>query len=371
MKFNVKKTDIEKAFSHSVILIPTRSTMTELNNALLNLEKNKLTIYTTDLKVTFITTINVISNDEGKIAVPIDTIYQTLKSISASEIQFSIDDETKKIKMKAGKGNYSISGIDSEKFPEIPKTINKNDIVFNTERLRKIIKTIKFAINTEEKRLSMSGTLLSCKKDKATFVTTDGHRLVKYSSKIENNKENQDIIIPLNTLSIVEKLIDGENTTISTDGKLISFYFNNSTIISSLIEEKYPNYDAVIPVENNLTMRVGKQEFISSIRRVSLYANSSNYQIRLYLKKNEIVISAKDIDFGKEAQEEIQCDYSGEDLEIGFNAEYLLDVASHLPGDEMIFKLQSSTRAVLVEPEKEKDSTENILMLLMPLRLNA
>lgn len=371
MKFNVKKKEIEKAFSHSIVLIPSRSSIVELNNALLKLKNGKLTILTTDQKITFITTINVNSTDEGKIAVPIDIIYQTLKDISATDIQFIIDEENYKIKMKAGKGNYSISGISAEKFPEIPSPVNNNEVIIKTEELRQIIKTIKFAINPEEKRISMSGTLLLNKQDKMLFVTTDGHKLVKYCVKTEKKKENQEIIIPLNTLSIAEKVIEGENTKITTDGKLISLYFDNSILISSLIEEKYPNYEAVIPTENNLTLRIDKQEFISSVKRVALYSNSSNYQIRLYLKKNEITISAKDADFGKEAQEEVQCEYSGDEMEIGFNAEYLIEVASHVPSSELVFKLHSPSRAVIIEPEKAEKEEKEILMLLMPLRLNA
>ncbi|MDA0986138.1 MAG: DNA polymerase III subunit beta [Bacteroidetes bacterium] len=371
MKFIVKKNEIEKAFSQSITLVPTRSIVQELNNALFKLEKGKLTIYTTDLKITLITVINIESNDKGEIAVPIETIYQTIKSISATDIQFSIDDETKKIKIKAGKGNYSISGINTENFPEIPKAVSENEVEFNTDQLRKIFKTVKFAINSEEKRISMSGAYLNFKNDKIIFVTTDGHRLVRYTIKNEKKNESQEIIIPLNTLSVVEKLITGEKTKISTNGKQISFYFDNSVITSSLIEEKYPNYEAVIPLENNLTLRVDKQEFISSIKRVSLYSSSTNYQIRLFLKNNEIQVSAKDVDFGKEAQEEVQCEYSGDEFEIGFNSQYLIEVASHIPGDDIIFKLQTQSRAVILEPDTEKNTNENLLMLIMPLRLNA
>jgi DNA polymerase-3 subunit beta len=149
----------------------------------------------------------------------------------------------------------------------------------------------------------------------------------------------------------------------------VVFRFDGVSLISRLIEEKYPNYESVIPLDNEHKLIVNKHEMLQSVRRVSLYSNSTTHQIRMSLGKDEVKITAEDVDFGSEAKERISCDYDGGEMEIGFNSAYVVDLLSHLDGDEVEFLLQSPNKAVLVHPHQQKEG-EDLLMLVMPVRLN-
>jgi len=148
------------------------------------------------------------------------------------------------------------------------------------------------------------------------------------------------------------------------------FGFNGTTITARLIEEKYPNYESVIPQDNNKELRINTAELLSSIRRTALYASSATHQVRLSLSKNTIVVSAEDADFGSEAKESVPCDYSSDAMEIGFNAAYLIDVLSHIDSEESSIMLSNATRAIIIQPVKQKED-EKVIMLVMPVRLSS
>jgi DNA polymerase-3 subunit beta len=137
-----------------------------------------------------------------------------------------------------------------------------------------------------------------------------------------------------------------------------------------LIEEKYPNYESVIPLDNDKRLVVDKNQLLSSVRRTSLYASTTTHQVRFSLKKNQVTVSAEDVDFGSEAKETLQCDYAYEVMEIGFNSAYIMDILSHIDTDEVEFSFSTATRAAVVKPATQHEG-EELLMLVMPVRLNA
>jgi DNA polymerase-3 subunit beta len=217
----------------------------------------------------------------------------------------------------------------------------------------------------------MTGVLLQVKKGELRAVATDGHRLVRINySGIKQPGITKDIIIPAKALNLVARSGEEGAHTMALDSTHIQFSFGNTTLTSRLIEETYPNYESVIPLDNEKKLIVNREVLLASVRRVALYSSSTTHQVRFSLKKNEMRIAAEDIDFGGEAKEKIKCEYDGEEMEIGFNSHYIVDILSHIDGEDVVFKLSSPVRAAIVAPGSQKEG-EDLLMLVMPVRLNA
>jgi DNA polymerase-3 subunit beta len=168
---------------------------------------------------------------------------------------------------------------------------------------------------------------------------------------------------------LVSKAIEGGSNTLSVNSTHIKFSFKNFTLTSRLIEENYPNYESVIPLDNEKKLTVDRNIVLSAVKRVSLYSSNTTHQVRFSLKKNELKLTAEDIDFGGEARERITCTYAADDLEIGFNAVYLVDILSHIDSNEITFSFSSSVKAAIITPAIVKEH-EDVLMLVMPMRLN-
>ena len=179
----------------------------------------------------------------------------------------------------------------------------------------------------------------------------------------------KDIIIPAKALIVLARSIESATTQCNFSATHARFEFSNSVLVTRLIDETYPNYESVIPVENDKTLRIGRDDIIGAVRRVALYASAATHQIRLSISSTGLVVAAQDVDFGGEAKESVSCNYTGEEFEIGFNSMYLIDILSHLESSEVQFRFSSSTRAAIVAPV-EASGEEDILMLVMPVRLN-
>jgi DNA polymerase-3 subunit beta len=172
-------------------------------------------------------------------------------------------------------------------------------------------------------------------------------------------------------LTLLKSTIPSENTNVSLEfnGANAFFSFNNFKMICRLIDERYPDYENVIPTENENEMTIDRMEFISSLKRIAIYANKSTYQVRLKIAGSELMISAEDLDFSNEANERLSCEHEGDDIEIGFNARFLIEMLSNIHTSKVMMKLQASNKAGLIVPS-DKDENEDLLMLIMPVMLN-
>jgi DNA polymerase-3 subunit beta len=219
-------------------------------------------------------------------------------------------------------------------------------------------------------RPAMTGTLLEFNTDELRFVTTDGHRLVKYVYKNIKSDKTEQYIIPERAISVLSKLLSEIDVKIYLSKTHMSFIIGELEFITRLIGEKYPAYNSVIPLENENTMKIKTPDLLSSVRRMLLFSSSNSKQVKFALKKDNLEVSAEDIDRGSNAVENIMCDYKGDPMEIGFNTAYVNDVLTHVNNEEIIFKLHSPTKACIIEPSTKKDN-EDLLLLLMPVRLNS
>jgi DNA polymerase-3 subunit beta len=219
----------------------------------------------------------------------------------------------------------------------------------------------------------MTGVFLHLSSKSCTFVSTDGHRLVKYiRTDIKGDEIDHDMIIPRKSLNLLKSIIpsdDKNEISIEFNASNAFFSYDNIKMVCRLIDERYPDYENVIPSDNSNNITVDKSEILNSLKRISIYANKTTNQVRLKVSGSEILISAEDLDFSNEANERISCDHEGSDIEIGFNAKFLIEILSNILSDKVIFKLSEPNRAGLILPE-DIDDDEDLTMLVMPVMLN-
>ena len=373
MKFTVASSELQKALTKISGVVPSKSTLPILENILFDLSKNTLRLAATDLEVSMSASVEVKGGADGKIAVPAKRIMETIRALPDVQLSFSADLSANKIKMITETGEYALVGESSEEFPAVPQLKSDEKITFEGEMLRRLIQRTIFSVSVDELRPAMTGVLVQLSSKELRAVATDGHRLVRitYNGLTQTkSKKDVSVIIPAKALNLVSKSIEGGESTLQMDATHVQFTSGNTTLTSRLIEENYPNYESVIPLDNEKSLTVNRDILLASVRRVALYSNMTTRQVRFSLKKNEIRVAAEDIDFGGEAKEKVACEYKDEELEIGFNSAYVIDMLSHLDADEIVFKFSSPVRAAIVSPSKQREH-EDMLMLVMPMRLNA
>ncbi|MFT7203704.1 MAG: DNA polymerase-3 subunit beta, partial [Algoriphagus sp.] len=228
-----------------------------------------------------------------------------------------------------------------------------------------------FATSSDELRPAMTGVYINLSATNTTFVATDGHRLVRYRRVDIASGEPTSLIIPRKALNLLKSTLPSENVPVTVEFNQSNAYFkfNNIKMICRLIDERFPDYENVIPTENPNRMNIDRQELLSSLRRIAIYANKTTHQVRLKLTGSELMISAEDLDFSNEANERLSCDHDGEDIEIGFNAKFLVEMLNNLSCKEVSLRFSAPNRAGLIIPV-EQDENEDILMLVMPVMLN-
>jgi DNA polymerase III subunit beta len=233
-----------------------------------------------------------------------------------------------------------------------------------------IVNTI-FATSNDELRPAMTGVYFKLTSTNATFVATDGHRLVRYRRVDVASEADHAIIIPRKALNLLKTTLPSVNSNVVVQFNRANafFHFNNIKMICRLIDERFPDYENVIPADNDNLMSINRLEFLNSLKRISFYANRTTNQMRLKITGSELQISAEDLDFSNEANERLSCIHDGEDIEIGFNARLLVEMLNNLNSNEVTMKLSEPSRAGLIVP-KEKQENEDILMLVMPVMLS-
>ncbi len=217
----------------------------------------------------------------------------------------------------------------------------------------------------------MTGVYVNLGEKNTTFVATDGHRLVRYRRTDIKSENGNTIIIPRKALNLLKATLPTENTDVSIDFNMSNafFKFGNIRMICRLIDERFPDYENVIPTSNPIKMTISRTELLGSLKRISIYANKTTHQVRLKITGSELQVSAEDLDFSNEANERLSCEHEGEDIEIGFNARFLIEMLSNLDTDQIKLNMSASNKAGVIFPA-EKDKGEDILMLVMPVMLN-
>lgn len=371
MKFIVSSSALLKQLSSINGVVTTNPVVPILENFLFEIKDGKLTITASDLQTSMITELDVESREDGNIAIPAKILMDTLKNLPEQPVTFSIDPDTYSIEISSDNGRYKLAGENATDFPKIPSVTNATTVEMSTEVLTSAISNTIFATSNDELRPAMTGVYINLSPTNATFVATDGHRLIRYRRVDIAAPDAASIIIPRKALNLLKSTLPSENlpVTVEFNNSNAYFNFNNIKMICRLIDERFPDYENVIPVDNPNHMTIDRIEFLSSLRRIAIYANKTTHQVRLKLTGSELQVSAEDLDFSNEANERLSCEHDGDDIEIGFNAKFLVEMLNNISSKEVTLKFSAPNRAGLIVPSDKSDN-EDILMLVMPVMLN-
>jgi len=376
MKFVISSSELLNHLNSISRVINAKNTVAALDNYLFQLTENQLKITASDLESTMITTLALENTEgEGSIAIPARILNNTLKEFPEQPLTFKINDENFNIDLYSENGKYSIMGQTGEEYPEnrqLDEETSSSITVSKDVLLNGISKTL-FATADDELRPVMNGILMEFGQENLTFVASDAHKLVRYRNKTVKTEIESSFILPKKPSSLLKGLLpkEDEDIEIRFDEKSAVFTLANYTLICRLVEGTYPKYNSVIPTNNTNEMVVDRLELYNSIKRVSVFANQASNLIKLGIENNQLVISAQDVDFSISAVERIKCQYENEKIEIGFKSVFLMEILSNLNSTDVKVMLADSTRAGLFEPLDNEDDNEEILMLLMPMMINA
>ena len=371
MKFIVNSAYLLKQLSNINGVITTNPVVPILENFLFELEKGGLTVTASDLQTSMITELQVESKEKGSIAVPARILLDTLKNLPEQPVTFSIDESTYSVEIISDNGRYKLSGENATDFPKVPTVSNDFSAFISTEVLSRAVNNTIFATSNDELRPAMTGVYVSLGEKNTTFVATDGHRLVRYRRSDVKSDNGASIIIPRKALNLLKATLPSENTEVTVNFNLSNAYFkfNHIRMICRLIDERFPDYENVIPSSNNIKMSIERTDLLGALKRISIYANKTTHQVRLKITGSELQISAEDLDFSNEANERLSCEHDGEDIEIGFNAKFLIEMLTNMDSQKIRLTMSAPNKAGVIHPA-EKDSNEDILMLVMPVMLN-
>ena len=346
MKFIVSSTYLLKQLQVLGGVINNSNTLPILDNFLFELEHSKLTVSASDLETTMASTLVVESDSEGSVAIPAKLLLETLKTFPEQPLTFVIE-ENNTIEISSNHGKYALAYASADEFPKAISLESPSTTVLSADILATAISKTIFAAGNDDLRPVMSGVFFQFSTESLTFVATDAHKLVKYSRTDVTANETAEFIMPKKPLNLLKGILLGsdDDVTIEYNDSNAKFSFENSILICRLIDGKYPNYEAVIPKENPNHLTIGRNQFLNSVRRVSIFSNKTTHQIRLKIAGAELNISAEDIDYSNKAEERLTCDYQGDDMQIGFNSRFLSEMLSNLNADDVQLEMMAWMKA--------------------------
>jgi len=370
MNFVISSATLLKHLQGISGVLSTSNTLPILDNFLFEIVDGRLTVSASDLETTMRTSLDVEAKEEGKIAIPAKLLLDVLKNLPDQPCTFLVNDETFAVEIAYDNGKSKMVGFDGDDFPRTPALEQSSSIRISGSILSNAINKTLFATGVDDLRPVMSGVFCEFSPESITFVATDAHKLVRYTRTDSQADGSSSFILPKKPLNLLKGNLKGdEEVKLEYNDSNAVFTFNDTILVCRLIDGKYPNYEAVIPKENPNVLMIDRLQFLSSIKRVSIFANKTTHQIKLKLAGSELALSAEDIDFANEANERLTCNYSGEDMEIGFNSRFLMEMLNNIDSSEIRLEMSEPSRAGLLIPANMGED-EDILMLVMPVMLN-
>ncbi|MGD1947901.1 MAG: DNA polymerase III subunit beta [Croceivirga sp.] len=371
MKFIVSSSYLLRQLQVLGGVINSSNTLPILDNFLFDLKQTQLTVSASDLETTMSSVLKVDSESEGVIAVPARLLLDTLKTFPEQPLTFVVEDNNT-VEISSNHGKYALAYADGNEFPKAVELTNPSTTTLLGDVLATAISKTIFAAGNDDLRPVMSGVFFQFSPENLTFVSTDAHKLVKYSRTDITASEVAEFIMPKKPLNLLKGILAGSESDVKIEynESNAKFSFDDTELICRLIDGKYPNYEAVIPKENPNKLSISRNQFLSSVRRVSIFSNKTTHQIRLKIAGAELNISAEDVDYSNKAEERLSCSYQGDDMQIGFNSRFLVEMLNNLSSDDVILEMSLPNRAVILTPSDGLDEGEHVTMLVMPVMLN-
>jgi len=376
MKFVVSSTELLNHLAALSRVISSKSTMPILDNFLFQLSESALTITASDLESTLITSLELDNIEgEGSIAVPAKLFIDTLKEFPEQPLTFQIDGGSYTVEIFSDNGKYSITGQNADDFPELPRLNEESMSTLNVSHvaLKKGIEKTLFATADDELRPVMNGIFIELTPDFMSFVASDAHKLVRYRRTDARADFDASFILPKKPAGLLKNLLPKEefDVKVEFDEKNAHFTLSSYKLICRLVEGNYPSYNSVIPTKNPNVMVIDRLNFFNTVKRVSVFSNQASNLIKLNINDNQLVVSAQDIDFSISAVERLACEYEGDEMEIGFKSTFLQEILTNISTGDVQVEMSDPTRAGLLLPADSGDDSEDMLMLLMPMMINA
>ena len=372
MKFIVSSVALLKKLQIVGGVINSSNTIPVLDHFLFEIEDSSLTITASDLETTMSTNIDVDSESKGKLAIPSKLLLDTLKTFPEQPLTFVVL-ENNIIEINSNHGKYALAYSDGEQFPKTIQLDNPSSTKLSSDVLLRAINNTLFAAGNDDLRPVMSGVFFQLSNNNLTFVATDAHKLVKYTRSDFSASETAEFIMPKKPLNLLKTILGDKEYEVEVEynNSNAKFILPETLIICRLIDGNYPNYEAVIPKENPNVLTIDRVQFLNSVKRVSIFSNKTTHQIRLRAAGAELNISAEDLDFSNKAEERLTCDYQGDDIQIGFNSRFLLEMLNNLESSEIRLEMSLPNRAGILKPTSGNEDGESITMLVMPVMLNS
>ncbi len=372
MKFIVSSGQLLKELLNLIGVINPNNTLPILNNFLFDLVGNNVKITASDLETTITTELNVDSSEDGKICMPAKILVDSIKSFAEQPLTFIINRDTNQVEIASENGDYAVALIDAEDYPQLPDLPDTSTTMIPAHILAEAIDKTLFATGIDDLRPIMTGVFFQFSSTDLTFVATDAHKLVRYRRSDLNSDSTAEFIMHKKPLNLLKTTLASSTGDIEVHFNETNarFVYDNIALSCRLIDGKYPNYEAVIPQDNPNVIIINRALFLNSVKRVSIFSNKSTHQVRLKVAGNELFISSEDIDFSNKADERIACEYDGEDMAIGFNSRFLVEMLNHVNSESVKLELSAPNRAGILKPLDGLEEGEDLLMLIMPVMLN-
>lgn len=356
-------------------VISNKNTLPILDYFLMELHDEGLKVTASDLETTITGCIPVDKADSaGVVAAPAKLMLDSLKEFPEMPLVFEVNDKTWEIKVCWKSGSLSIPGVSPVSYPAVPTVSeeNKYEVSFDVDTLVNGINKTIFATADDELRPIMNGVYFNLDTDGVTFVATDAHKLVKYTTEAKTDVKAS-FILPKKPANLLKTILLREDGMIDVcfDAKNVVFKLKNHTLVCRLIEGNYPNYNGVIPTNNTNKLLIDRAELVNGIRRVAVCSNPTTNLIRMEIADNKVTLTAQDIDFSVSANESLDCSYEGVPVVIGFKSTFLVEILSNIETPTVDIQLADSTRAGVFIPVYDDKQSSSTLMLLMPMMINA
>ena len=374
MKFSIAQTEFFDALQVVSSAVPSRTTLPVLSNILLEATGDRIEMRATDLDLAISTTARANVKDAGTLTVPAKKLFELVRKLPKEELKLEAKDLTLNVGSKSGR--YKFLCIRPEEFPAIPNVEADAELTLDPDLLERLIRKTIYSVSTDETRPALNGALFQIRDGELRVVATDGHRLSKASCKPSGGivtPPKGDVIVPLKALNHVQRLLAGAAgpVQIGISKNHARFVIGDTTLTTKLIEGPFPNYEQVLPKQNNKHLRVRREDFAQALERVSVFSDSLTRQVKLSLRPNRMTLVVQTPDQG-DATEDLEAQYGSDDLDIGYNAAYLLDILRSIDTEEVDIRLNTPVTAGLLAPaqtDKGSAPKEDLLCLVMPLRL--
>ena len=368
MRFTISREKLQEGLAAVTAAVPAKTTLPVLANLLVETTERGIRLSATDLDIAVSTEVSADVESAGSITIPAKKLSEIARELPPSPVKISASGE-QRVTLECGRSKFKLLGLPRDEFPTFPSVRFNESWRVKSGELQKLISHTAFAVSTEESRPILNGVLWELRDDKMRMVATNGHRLAKMEVPVEaSSAPPGDLIIPPKALDQIRRLFPAEEELeIARGDNHLGFRSPFTSVFTRLVEGPYPNYEQVIPKDNDRYCLADKGALTGALKRMSVIASDQTHRIKMSFNTGMLKFSVTTPDLG-EAQDELPVQYNGDQLDIGFNATYLLEILRYMPTEQVRLTFKAPERAATIEPEGWDDPAK-YLCLVMPLRL--